>query len=63
MAAQRGAPRLGSDVSQEYSQVGSKERRETEDARAVLIAEGTITPDGELAAEYRPAASGGKLQG
>jgi hypothetical protein len=36
----------------------------TEDARALLIAEGIITADGELAAEYRPAgrlAAGGRL--
>jgi hypothetical protein len=35
----------------------------SEDARAVLIAEGIITADGELAAEYRPAGDGGKLEG
>jgi hypothetical protein len=35
----------------------------TEDARTVLIAEGIITADGELAAEYRPAGDSGKLQG
>ena len=34
-----------------------------EDARAVLIAEGIITADGELAAEYRPADDSGKPQG
>ena len=34
-----------------------------EEARAVLIAEGIITADGELAAEYRPAGDSGKLQG
>jgi hypothetical protein len=33
----------------------------TEDARAVLIAEGIITVDGELASEYRPAGDSGKL--
>jgi hypothetical protein len=35
----------------------------TEDARAVLIAQGIITADGELAAEYRPARGSNKLQG
>jgi hypothetical protein len=35
----------------------------TEEARAVLIAEGIITADGELAAEYRPAGDSGELQG
>jgi hypothetical protein len=35
----------------------------TEDARAVLIAEGIITAEGELAAQYRPAGDRGKLQG
>jgi hypothetical protein len=33
----------------------------TEETRAVLIAEGIMTADGELAAEYRPAGDGGKL--
>jgi hypothetical protein len=33
----------------------------TEEARAVLIAEGIITADGDLAAEYRPAGDSGKL--
>jgi hypothetical protein len=33
----------------------------TDEARAVLIAEGIITADGELAAEYRPAGDNGKL--
>jgi hypothetical protein len=33
----------------------------TEETRAVLIAEGIITADGELAAEYRPAGDSGKL--
>jgi hypothetical protein len=32
-----------------------------EDARALLIAEGIITADGELAAEYLPAGDSGKL--
>jgi hypothetical protein len=32
-----------------------------EEARAVLIAGGIITADGELAAEYRPAGDSGKL--
>jgi hypothetical protein len=35
----------------------------TEEARAVLIAEGIITADGDLAPEYRPADDNGKLQG
>jgi hypothetical protein len=34
----------------------------TEEARAVLIAEGIITADGELAAEYRSAGNSGKLR-
>ena len=34
----------------------------TEEARAVLTAEGIITVDGELAAEYRAAGDSGKLQ-
>jgi hypothetical protein len=34
----------------------------TEEARAILIAEGIITADGELAAQYRPAGDSGKLQ-
>jgi hypothetical protein len=34
-----------------------------EEARAFLIAEGIITADGELAAEYRRAAGSSKLQG
>jgi hypothetical protein len=33
----------------------------TEEARAVLIAAGIITADGELAAEHRPAGDSGKL--
>jgi hypothetical protein len=33
-----------------------------QEARAVLIAEGIITADGELAAEYRPGGDSGKLQ-
>jgi hypothetical protein len=35
----------------------------TEEARAVLIAEGIITADGELAAEFRQAASPAQLSG
>jgi hypothetical protein len=35
----------------------------TEDDRAILIAEGIIMADGELAAEYRPAGDGGTLEG
>jgi hypothetical protein len=33
----------------------------TEEARALLIAEGIITADGELAPEYRAAGDSGKL--
>ena len=33
-----------------------------EEARALLIAEGIITADGELAAEYRPGSDSGKLK-
>jgi hypothetical protein len=33
----------------------------TEEARVVLIAEGILTADGELAAEYQPAGDSGKL--
>jgi hypothetical protein len=35
----------------------------TEEARAVLIAEGIITADGELAAEFRQAATPAQLSG
>jgi hypothetical protein len=33
----------------------------TDEARAILIAEGIITADGELVAKYRPAGDNGKL--
>jgi hypothetical protein len=33
----------------------------TEEARALLIADGILTADGELAAEYRPADDSSKL--